>query len=653
MAGLLVTAICLLAVGAFSTAATAQYDPVNETEPNDDRESATAIEERRFVEGVANESDEDWFSFDARAGHAIRVTGGMGMGSADLTLYGPNGNQLGSGNTGGTEDNAVIGVTAPTDGTYYVRASGVDEYKQGYNFAVATTPPDRFEPNDDRQGAPSVDPDTTVSGTIVNTTNARDEDWFAVEADAGENVFATVGLNDTGAEFGQNVRVGIYDAEGNRVGEFGSSSTTIDGLDVRGNTTEQFSSSADAGDRYAVSEPGTYYVRVSAAETRLTGFTGYDLTINVGEGRLGGAPVPPENELQQAAEKLAPNAQQESEPNGEATDATQIARPTVRGVATLNDTDYFTLDVEEGEEISLEATLADGANYGALSVDLRTPDGNTIVSGSTVDPGTSATIADEAAERSGKYLVTVRPAEGVGPYGLTRPNAYALNVEPSPESESSGPTSLVIIGGSPDDKVTYRVGFDGSVERSGASHGAPIDDDGVTVDRDVDEIGNSRIDGRLGGGGDAYLVDGSITGLELDGDAQVFIDGEEVDPDSLGSVPDEETATPTPTPTATPTPTPTATATPTPTATATPTQTPTATATATETTTATETATQRPTTEPTTTETTRAATTTTNASGEVVGSTATETTTSTGPGFGFVGALLAAIVATVLAVRKR
>ena len=385
----------------FAPAAVAQSGYQAESEPNNTRENATPIDESMFVEGAVNASDEDWFAFDARAGHAIRVTGGMGMASVDLTLYGPNGEQLGSGSTGGTEDAATIGVTAPMSGTYYVQANGSEEYET-YNLAVATTPPDGFEPNDDRQEATSIDPDTTVSGTIINTTDTRGEDWFAVEADAGENVFATVGLNDTGAEFGQNVRVGIYDSERNWVGEFGSSSTTIDGLNIRGNTTEQFASSADAGDRYTVTEPGTYYVRVSSTGTRLTGFTGYDLTINVGEGRLGGAPVPSENELRQAAEELAPNAQQESEPNGEATDATRITRPTVRGWAALNDADYFALDVEEGERISLEATIADGESYGALSVDLRTPDGNTIIRGSTVDPGTSATIFDGTAERSGK-----------------------------------------------------------------------------------------------------------------------------------------------------------------------------------------------------------------------------------------------------------
>ncbi|WP_049997814.1 PPC domain-containing protein [Halococcus sediminicola] len=657
---LLVVAVCLVAVGALSATAAAQYDPVNETEPNDDREGAMKIEKRQFIEGSTNQSDDDWFAFDARADHAIRVTGGMGITSANLALYGPNGEQLGSGSTGGTEDTATIGVTAPTDGTYYVRASGGQEYETLYNFAVATTAPDGFEPNDDRKQATSLESDTTVPGTISNTTNTRDEDWFAVDADAGENIFATVGLDDTGAEFGQNVRVGIYDSSGNRVGEFGSSSTTIDGIDVRGNTTEQFSSSAGAGDRYAVTEPGTYYVRVSSDGTRLTGFTGYNLTVNVGEGRLGRAPIPSENELQQAAEELAPNAQQGREPNGEVADATRIARPTVRSVATLNDTDYFTLDVEEGERISLEATLADGESYGALSVDLRTPDGDTIISGSTVDPGTSATIFDGTAEQSGNYLVTVRPTRGVGPYGLARPNAYALNVEPIPERTPNDASSLVIVGGSPENKVTYRVAYEGSIERSGESHGAPIEDRHVTVDRDVDEIGDGRIDGRLGGGGDAYLVDGEITGLELDGDAEIYLNGEKVDPASLGSVSDQATSSPAPTATSTPT------ATPSPTPTATPTSTPsptTTTATPTDgsstaplpTGTQTVTRTVTPTAAEPTTGTGTDATTPTDRDGRIVGGATTEgeTTSSSGPGFGLVSGLVVIVAVAVFAVRRR
>ena len=50
------------------------------------------------------------------------------------------------------------------------------------------------------------------------------------------------------------------------------------------------------------------------------------------------------------------------------------------------------------------------------------------------------------------------------------------------------PKALVVVGGSAEDKVTYAFTYDGTVERSGESHGAPINDDGVTVDPDVDTI---------------------------------------------------------------------------------------------------------------------------------------------------------------------
>jgi PGF-CTERM protein len=513
-AWLLVAAVCLLAFGAFSAGVTAQYSYAqNETEPNDDRANATQIDERVFVEGETNESDDDWFAFTAQAGHAIRVTGGFGSQGSDVALYGPDGEKLGNGTTGGTKDAAIIGVVAPETGTYYLRASYETEYTVRYAVAVATTAPDRFESNDNRADATAIEPGE-YNATLINGTNTHDEDWFAIDASAGENLTAIVGLNNTGAEYGQNVRIGLYDSDGNRIGNAGAYDSSS-GIPPR-NHTDLFGGSGRAGQQYAVTESGTYYVRISSESTRLTGFTGYDLTVNT----------------------------------------------TTRSSDETSD-----------------------------------------------DPGT-----------------------------------------------------LTIVGGSAENKIAYAVGFEGSAERSGKSNGAPIDNDAVTVDEGIDEIGDGRIDGRLGGGGDAYLIDGDITGLELDGDARVFIDGEEVDPESFGGVSDQTTTTATPTATATPTPTatPTATATPTPTATATPTPTATATSTPTQTptATATTTATATPaitsTDDTTTTDAqtpTTTATTTNETGGQIVGGTdgGTETTSSGGPGFGLVGGVVAVLAAVRLA----
>ena len=497
-------------------AAVAQSGNQQESEPNDTRESATSIEKGQFVEGTVSASDEDWLAFDAEAGHAIRVTGGVGAEYPELTLYGPDGERIDNGTAGGPVNMVEISTIASTTGTYYLQVSYEEEYEARYGVSVATGAADGFEANDDRGSAAAIEPGSSHDATLL----AGEDDWFAVEADAGENITASAELTNTGGEVAQNVRTELYDPDGNRVGEVGANMGMDSGPSNRTYGPE-IGYKPIASQHHIASESGTYYVRVSPAESgSVAGFVGYELSVGTASG--------------------------------------------------------------------------------------------------------------------------------------------------SDDGSSDDARSLVIIGGSPENKVSYEVGFEGSAERSGESHGAPIEDRHVTVDRDVDEIGNGRIDGRLGGGGDAYLIDGEVTGLELDGDARVFLDGEEVDPDSLGGVAAEDTttptATPTPTPTATPTPTPTetATATPTPTttatqtATATPTSTPTQTATPTATPAVASTDTATTTDTPTQTTTTTANTTTNDTGGQVVGGAdaQNETTSSGGPGFGLAGGVVAVLAAIALAVRR-
>ena len=99
---------------------------------------------------------------------------------------------------------------------------------------------------------------------------------------------------------------------------------------------------------------------------------------------------------------------------------------------------------------------------------------------------------------------------------------------PSP-TETPEPRYVVLTGGSPEDRVTYELSVTGTIERRGQSYGAPIDDDGVTQDPDIDIISGSSVSGRLGGGGDAYRITGEITDFETEGDVAVYIDGEEVE----------------------------------------------------------------------------------------------------------------------------
>lgn len=94
---------------------------------------------------------------------------------------------------------------------------------------------------------------------------------------------------------------------------------------------------------------------------------------------------------------------------------------------------------------------------------------------------------------------------------------------------------VVLIGGSPEDKATYEFSVTGTIERRGQSYGAPINDGAVTRDPDIDVIGDdgASVEGRLGGGGDAYRITGEITEFEAEDEnaVEVYVDGERIDTD--------------------------------------------------------------------------------------------------------------------------
>lgn len=490
------------------------------------------------------------------------------------------------------------------------------------------------EPNDERANAVrltgfSATPVEGISEASVNgfkseTSPARfgpgdEEDWYAFDVEAGQAI---------------------------RAWGYGGVTNDIDGTLV-GPEGEELTNLTLGGDNspngVVAEESGTHYIHM-VNDSLGTGGE-YAFVVQVAE----------ESQL---------------EPNDERDSATPLTPDEQVSTTLSDDTEADWYEIRAGDGATINATLqtlsyeAGGPAFDThISVDIFDADGTRI--GEAVDlpqslregtnttklfdgVGAAATVAESVAE--GTYYVRVtgvetNPAYGFSPYSLTvSGDGLGEFGEESTNAETpKASDSLVIVGGSPEDKVTYRVGYEGSVERSGESHGAPIEDRHVTVDPDVDDIGDSHIDGRLGGGGDAYLVSGEITGLELDGDAEVYLNGERVDPARFGSVADEETATPTAT--ATPTPTPTATATstpaPTPTATATATVTPTLTETATPTTTATSATTDE-----------RA--TNTSGDGRILGGTetATETSSSSGPGFGVAVAVVALLAAVLVAARR-
>ena len=225
-------------------------------------------EEGGRADAAGGDGETVWFAFRAAAGHAVAVTGQFAEGN-EWTLYGPDGEILQSIRSTAGGDVTSVGAVAPRNGTYYLRAE--TEIARG-PFAVETAPPDPFEPNDDRESAVPIGTGTNRSGTIAE----GDADWFAVEVDGRANLSARVGVDPGDAVPYRGLTVGIYDADGDRIGRY-----------VEGNETGYRavdSGAATARQAARIEDAGTYYVRVAGAG-EFDGFVGYELAANASDPR--------------------------------------------------------------------------------------------------------------------------------------------------------------------------------------------------------------------------------------------------------------------------------------------------------------------------------------------------------------------------------
>jgi|GEM_PF-3499079 len=509
------------------------------------------------------------------------------------------------------------------------------------NGTNATT--DRLKPNTNRTNAAPLHFENTAVKGVVNAPIGDDartaklgpnnnNSWYSFEVKEGQAIRAwTYGFFARGG----NPSATLVGPDGTVISDLGTGGDNI----ARGVVAEQ---------------SGTYYIHVQVDSTFVS-------------------PAPGDGSAVQLAN---PDRFEPDDDRRTAASLVPGQRITAH-VANGSGPDWFA--VEASERATINATLQHQYAFPEtpapevvtrLSVGIFDSNGTRI--GKAIDRGYGATNETRGftgpdavtvvaqPERAGTYYIRVPGgAFGFSPYsltvsgeGLSKPGSTSTNATTTtatttqPQTQTSNtPDSLVIVGGGPENKVTYAFTYEGDIERSGRSHGAPIEDRHVTVDPDIDKITASRVAGRIGGGGDAYLVTGTVTGLRIDGNATAYLDGHAVDSRSFGPVPGTETATSTATPTATETstqtatPTATRTATPTATRTSTPTQQTTATTASTSTMTRTNTESNGTSTE--------------NASGRVLIETDSEASESSGPGFGVAVSLVAVVVIGLFAMRRR
>ncbi|MDL5361232.1 hypothetical protein [Halalkalicoccus sp. NIPERK01] len=195
-------------------------------EPNDTRESATEIAPGEEVDGVVVGDEEDWFAFDAVAGEGIELeltVRDLALNrDVEMTLFDPAGAEIGALPTDNPNrgayrtdyeflatvglppsvDPSVVGAdVAEETGTHYVRVSeiGPDALNGeihgfvAYTLAVETVVLDEFDPNERQETATRLEPGETIEAVIAG----YDRDWYAFDAEEGDEIAVDYGFVDT------------------------------------------------------------------------------------------------------------------------------------------------------------------------------------------------------------------------------------------------------------------------------------------------------------------------------------------------------------------------------------------------------------------------------------------------------------------------
>lgn len=265
--------------------------PGSELEPNNTRAQATEITSGSRVRAtLLGTNDEDYYKFTARAGDRVytsAMTAGSATGSSDgqLTLLDSDGTTV----IEFDEDNGTFAALSPSiagarieaDGTYYLKYRDYGTGKQGYYDLYLTlqsgTPPAEVEPNDTSGSAQSLSLATDkayVSGAR-NPSGVGEQDWYALQLNAGDTVFLSLDLDPERDGTNWNGRLGF--------GLFGDSSNQVTVVDDGGtgdvNPVPNLPSEAMM---MTVRQGGTYYGFVDSASGGVGGPSAtYALSIQV------------------------------------------------------------------------------------------------------------------------------------------------------------------------------------------------------------------------------------------------------------------------------------------------------------------------------------------------------------------------------------
>ncbi|MBP2252905.1 hypothetical protein J2754_003267 [Halarchaeum solikamskense] len=337
-------------------------------EPNDAFSTAQDITTGTYSDLQIVNGEGDVFAIQAQAGEQVRASIDFDhtVGDLDLTLYDPDENAVNS--SASTSDGETVSTTAQQDGTYYIDVYGYSGASAPYSLTIdKTSLNDRFEPNNAFSTAQDVTTGTYSNLQIVN----GESDVFAVQAQAGEQVRASIGFDHSVGD----LDLALYDPDQSEVD---SSTSTSDGEAVT--TTAQ--------------QGGTYYIEVY-------GYSGASASYSL------------------AIDEATPDRENDRfEPNDQPETSVPVSEGTIDNlIATPDDIDAFTVNLTEGQQLaaSLDPELSD-SNLD-LQFFYQSRDGTRLVA---EDDNEDDQLSIDRVARTGTYHVVIFANDDrTIPYSLT------------------------------------------------------------------------------------------------------------------------------------------------------------------------------------------------------------------------------------------
>lgn len=186
-------------IGGSAFAGAASGEEHDGEEPGDGTDGTATTYEGTLDE----ENQQDAYSFEASVGEGIELVltvRNLEPGrDARMVLLDPDGNEIGEFPTDRPNigayvtnaefeiDTAAGGDVAEQTGSYCVRVTGADGTVADpieYALSIEMVELDRFDPNEDRESTTPIETGETIEGVIAG----YDHDWFAVEANEGDEL---------------------------------------------------------------------------------------------------------------------------------------------------------------------------------------------------------------------------------------------------------------------------------------------------------------------------------------------------------------------------------------------------------------------------------------------------------------------------------